>query len=153
MMAGLSRKRMAEYREAFDLLDQNGDGLISPTDMENVICSIGLEPATHLPVLMRDVDKDGTGQICFDQFVSLVTKAKKAARRSSKATPEQLLQAFKVFDVRDNGYLTAKDLHHVMTKLGDTLTEEEAEEMISESDVKEQGKMTFEEFVRMLTDS
>jgi calmodulin len=39
-------------------------------------------------------------------------------------------QAFKVFDKDGNGFISAAELRHVMTNLGEKLTDEEVDEMI-----------------------
>lgn len=41
-------------------------------------------------------------------------------------------------------------LRHVMTNLGEKLTDEEVEEMIKEADVDGDGQVNYEEFVRMM---
>jgi len=48
---------------------------------------------------------------------------------------EEIQEAFKVFDKDGNGYISAAELRHVMTSLGEKLTEEEVDEMIREADV------------------
>ena len=45
-------------------------------------------------------------------------------------TEEELIEAFKVFDRDGNGLISAAELRHVMTNLGEKLTEEEVDEMI-----------------------
>ena len=42
---------------------------------------------------------------------------------------EDLIEAFKIFDKDGNGVISAAELRHVMTTLGERLTEEEAEEI------------------------
>ena len=45
---------------------------------------------------------------------------------------EELKEAFKVFDKDGNGFISASELRHVMTNLGEKLTDEEVDEMIRE---------------------
>ena len=40
-------------------------------------------------------------------------------------TEEELIEAFKVFDRDGNGFISAAELRHVMTNLGEKLTDEE----------------------------
>ena len=42
-------------------------------------------------------------------------------------------EAFKVFDKDGNGFVSAAELRHVMTNLGEKLTDEEVDEMIREA--------------------
>ena len=44
----------------------------------------------------------------------------------------------------------ALQLRHVMTNLGEKLTDEEVDEMIREADVDGDGQVNYEEFVRMM---
>lgn len=43
---------------------------------------------------------------------------------------EEILEAFKVFDKDGSGFITAAELQHVMTNLGEKLTDEEINEMV-----------------------
>merc|ERR1719498_815437 len=65
-------------------------------------------------------------------------------------TEEELIEAFKVFDRDGNGFISAAELRHVMTNLGEKLTDEEVDEMIREADVDDDGQINYEEFVKMM---
>ena len=45
-----------------------------------------------------------------------------------------------VFDKDGNGYISAAELRHVMTNLGERLTDEEIDEMIREADIDGDGQ-------------
>lgn len=49
-----------------------------------------------------------------------------------------------VFDKDGNGYISAAELRHVMTNLGEKLTDEEVEEMIKEADIDGDGQVNYE---------
>ena len=53
-------------------------------------------------------------------------------------------QAFRVFDKDGNGYISALELRHVMTNLGEKLTEDEVDEMIAEADQDGDGQVNYE---------
>ena len=55
-----------------------------------------------------------------------------------------------MFDQDGNGLISAAELRHVMTYLGEKMTEEEVDEMISFGDVDGDGQLNYEEFVRMI---
>ena len=63
---------------------------------------------------------------------------------------EEILEAFKVFDKDGNGFISAAELRHIMTNLGEKLTDEEVDEMIREADIDGDGQINYEEFVKMM---
>ena len=48
---------------------------------------------------------------------------------------EEIREAFRVFDKDGNGHISAQELRHIMTNLGEKLTDEEVDEMIKEADI------------------
>ena len=64
---------------------------------------------------------------------------------------QRLIRSFRVFDKDGNGYISAAELRHVMTNLGEKLTDEEVDEMIREADIDGDGQVNYEEFVTMMT--
>jgi len=100
------------------------------------------------PVYWKTVlslDADGNGTIDFPEFLSLM-----ARKMKDTDTEEELIEAFKVFDRDGNGFISAAELRHVMTNLGEKLTDEEVDEMIREADVDGDGQINYEEFVKMM---
>ncbi|KAG0285625.1 translation elongation factor EF1B gamma [Dissophora globulifera] len=73
--------------------------------------------------------------------------ARKVADHDSE---EEIRDAFKVFDKDGNGYISAAELRHVLTGLGERYTAEEINEMIREADVDGDGQINYEEFVKMM---
>ena len=52
--------------------------------------------------------------------------------------------AFRVFDKDANGYISSEELRHVMTNLGEKLTDQEVAEMIREADTNGDGMVDYE---------
>jgi calmodulin len=48
---------------------------------------------------------------------------------------------FKVFDRDNNGFISAAELRHVMTSIGEKLTDDEVDEMIREADQDGDGRI------------
>lgn len=95
--------------------------------------------------MINEVDVDGNGSIDFPEFLSLM-----ARKMRDTDTEEELVDAFRVFDRDGNGLISAAELRHVMTNLGEKLTDEEVDEMIKEADLDGDGHINYEEFVRMM---
>jgi len=52
-----------------------------------------------------------------------------------------------VFDKDGNGFISAAELRHVMTNLGEKLTDEEVDEMIREADIDGDGQVIYPSFL------
>lgn len=58
-----------------------------------------------------------------------------------------------MFDKDGNGFISAAELRHIMTNLGEKLTDEEVDEMIREADIDGDGQINYEEFVKVRSPS
>lgn len=81
----------------------------------------------------------GNGTIDFPEFLTMM-----ARKMKDDDSEEELREAFKVFDKDGSGDISAAELRHVMTSLGEKLTDEEVDEMIREADVDGDGKVNYE---------
>ena len=142
----LTEEQIAEFKEAFSLFDKDGDGTITTKELGTVMRSLGQNPTeAELLDMINEVDADGNGTIDFPEFLSLM-----ARKMKDTDTEEELIEAFKVFDRDGNGFISAAELRHVMTNLGEKLTDEEVDEMIREADVDGDGQINYEEFLRQI---
>ncbi len=57
---------------------------------------------------------------------------------------EEIREAFRVFDKDGNGFISSAELRHVMTNLGEKLTDAEVDEMIHEADIDGDGSVNYE---------
>lgn len=55
--------------------------------------------------------------------------------KKSIATEEHLRDAFNLFDQDGDGFINNTDLKHIMTNLGEKITDEDVDEMIREADI------------------
>merc|ERR1712190_159161 len=96
-----------------------------------VMRSLGQNPTeAELQDMINEVDADGNGTIDFPEFLSLM-----ARKMKDTDTEEELIEAFKVFDRDGSGLISAAELRHVMSNLGEKITDEEMDEMIREADI------------------
>uniref|UniRef100_A0A9L0IMA7 EF-hand calcium-binding domain-containing protein 11 n=4 Tax=Amniota TaxID=32524 RepID=A0A9L0IMA7_EQUAS len=137
----------SEFKEAFSLFDKDGDGTITTKELGTVMRSLGQNPTeAELQDMINEVDADGNGTIDFPEFLTMM-----ARKMKDTDSEEEIREAFRVFDKDGNGYISAAELRHVMTNLGEKLTDEEVDEMIREADIDGDGQVNYEEFVQMMT--
>ncbi|WMV56542.1 hypothetical protein MTR67_049927 [Solanum verrucosum] len=107
---------------------------------------LGQNPTeAELQDMINEVDADGNGTIDFPEFLNLT-----AGKMKDTNSEEELKEAFRVFDKDQNGFISAAELRHVMTNLGEKLTDEEVDEMIHEADVDGDGQINYDEFVKVM---
>ena len=142
----ISEEQRKELQDVFDQFDKDKDGKISGLESENAMMSMGQSPTEEeINEMMREVDLNQDGKIDFDEFMILMTRSSPDTQ-----TEEEVINAFRVFDKEGNGLIASSELKHIMMTIGDKMTEEEADEMVNEADIDEDGMINYEEFVRMM---
>lgn len=61
-----------------------------------------------------------------------------------------LREAFKIFDRDGNGFIDMAELRHIITRLGDILSPQEADEFMREADLNGDGKLDYDEFLKYM---
>ncbi|CAD7086317.1 unnamed protein product [Hermetia illucens] len=142
----LSDEQKADIKEAFDLFDTEGSGLIDIKELKVAIRALGFEPKKEeIKRMTAEIDKDGTGKLSFADFLQLMS-----VKMAEKDTKEEILKAFRLFDDDDTGKISFKNLKRVARELGENLTDEELREMIDEADLDGDGEVNQEEFLRIM---
>ncbi|PBC26064.1 Calmodulin [Apis cerana cerana] len=143
---GLTEDQVAEFKEAFMLFDKDEDGTITMAELGVVMRSLGQRPSeTELRDMVNEVDQDGNGTIEFNEFLQMMSKKMKGADGE-----DELREAFRVFDKNKDGLISSKELRHVMTNLGEKLSEEEVDDMIKEADLDGDGMVNYEDLFEKL---
>jgi len=142
------REGKKKYRAAFDMFDKDGDGAISCRELGIVMRSLGINPnEVELQDMIQEHDTDGSGQIEFEEFCEMMLKHMEEDPRTQE---EVYREAFRTFDKDGSGCISAEELRTVMGSLGETLTDEEIDQMIQEADIDKDGEINYEEFVQMM---
>jgi serine/threonine-protein phosphatase 2B regulatory subunit len=95
-------------------------------------------------------DEDGGGDVDFQEFVTGLSAF------SSKGNKEQKLQfAFKVYDIDRDGYISNGELFIVLKMMvGSNLKDQQLQQIVDktimEADLDKDGKISFEEFTKMV---
>lgn len=70
---------------------------------------------------------------------------------SGKFTDDEIVEAFKAFDLDKNNFVGAAEIRHVLINIGEQVTDEEVDEMIRMVDTDGDGQVSFEEFYSMVS--
>jgi len=141
VFAMFDQAQIQEFKEAFNMIDQNRDGFIDKEDLHDMLASLGKDPKDDYLDLMMN---EAPGPINFTMFLTLF------GERLQGTDPEDVIKnAFACFDEDNTGYVNEERLRDLLTCMGDRFTDEDVDEMYREAPIKG-GKFDYLEFTRIL---
>merc|ERR1712166_1619025 len=147
----LTLDELREFKELFNLVDEDKGGSISPQELGSLMETLGLKPnQEELDAMIRETDEDGNGEIEFDEFVQVMSR-----KVQPTYTPEEVKAAFKVFETPNGGlpggHVKTSALERALTTYGtEKLTLEEAQDLLSQVDPENSGSINYVEYVNMM---
>lgn len=136
-----------ELRDCFNrLLDRDGDGRLSKEDLQGGLKVIGIAPTDkELDDMIYELNTSRLGAIDFSEFLNGMS-------RTTDFVDDDLeiQEAFNVYDVKNQGFITKEDLEVTLKKIGEKLEEGELDELMKEADVDGDGKISLPEFKRIV---
>ena len=143
----LSEEMISEFKEIFSLFDTSGDSTIAAKNLKEVLICLGQTlTQEELDELMyeHEIDATGDGRVGFVEFLNLMGRKMKETKEV-----DRMREIFNVFDKNKDGFISASEIQCVMTSLGETLTEDEVNEMVKEADRDLDSHISFEDFSRL----
>lgn len=138
-----SDDQIAEYQEAFLLYDNRGDGKIAVSLIGDVMRALGQNPTeSEVKKLIHEHRADD--RVSFETFLPILQAI--CSRRSSD-TSEDFVEGLRHFDKDGNGFISAAELRHLLTTLGEKLSDDEVEQLLAGHE-DSHGNINYEEFVR-----
>ncbi|CAB4059104.1 CALM [Lepeophtheirus salmonis] len=124
----------------------NGDGYISAKELGVLMRTMGRNPTEdEILNMMNEIDIDHNGKLDFAEFTIMMHE-----RLRGDDMEQEIKQAFRVFDRNGDGFISKSEFKHCMMHFGERFTDDEVEEMISEADSNNDGKIDYTEFSQMI---
>ncbi|RMY93874.1 hypothetical protein D0862_09092 [Hortaea werneckii] len=145
--SNFDRDEVDRLRKRFMKLDKDNSGTIERDEF------LSLPQVSSNPLATRMIaifDEDGGGDVDFQEFVSGLSAF------SSKGNKEEKLRfAFKVYDIDRDGYISNGELFIVLKMMvGSNLKDQQLQQIVDktimEADQDHDGKISFEEFTKMV---
>ncbi|KAK3881781.1 hypothetical protein Pcinc_013811 [Petrolisthes cinctipes] len=138
----LTAEQISEAKECFAIYGNKGG--IPIRDLGTALRSLGINPTnSEIKDLVADIGSPPS--INFDTFMLLLSKD------FTGESPEEIREAFGVFDKDGNGTIAASELKHVLMTMGEKLTQEEVDIIIREADIDGEGYIAYEQFVNIMS--
>lgn len=147
----LTEDQERDIHDAFNLFDSDKSGTITAKEWKIAMKAIGFAPSKEeLKKMMDAMDADGSGTIEYQEFLNLIRK-----KMLEKKIKDEMKHAFYLFDSDNKGFLNLDDLKKLMHPGNgaddpDQLTKEDVLEMMEEGDKDGDGKITLDDFLRIM---
>lgn len=142
VFAMFTQHQVQEFKEAFQLIDQDKDGFISKNDIRATFDSLGrLCTEAELDSMMAEAP----GPINFTMFLTIF-----GDRIAGTDEEDVIVNAFNLYDEGD-GKCKEETLKRALTTWGEKFSDAEVEEALSEAPIDGNGLIDIKKFANILT--
>ncbi|CAL4094894.1 unnamed protein product, partial [Meganyctiphanes norvegica] len=138
-----TQKQVAEFKEGFQLMDHDKDGVLGIADLRNIFDEVGKI------VTDQELDEmlaDAPSPINFTMLLNMF-----AERSSGEQDDDEVVaKAFKAFS-DDEGLIDADNLRMSLITFGDKFTSAEADDALEQMDIDDNGKVLLREVIELIT--
>ncbi|XP_051236872.1 calmodulin-like protein 4 [Dicentrarchus labrax] len=145
----LTQDQINEFKECFSLYDRKRKGKIEARELITVMRCLGSNPTpaeVHRHLLSHGID--WSGELDFSTLLSIMHR-----QLQQEAPEEEILEALKMADKEQKGFILAAELRAKLTGLGEKLTDREVDELLKEAGVGPDGRVYCEQFAKAVTRS
>ncbi|KAK1373924.1 Calcium-dependent protein kinase 17 [Heracleum sosnowskyi] len=130
-----------KLKQMFKSMDADNSGTITLEELKKGLAQQGTKLSEYEATqLIEAADADGDGTINYDEFISATMQMTRE---------DHLHTAFIYFDKDDSGYITREELQQALREFGMN-DERNINEIISEVDGDNDGRINYDEFVAMM---
>jgi len=141
-----SQHQVAEFKEAFQLMDQDKDGIISKSDLRATFDAVGkLSNEKELDEMINEAP----GPLNFTQLLSLF--AIRMADSGGSDEDDVVVAAFKSFD--ESGTIDSDNFRHALMTWGDKFSSKEVDDAFDVMDIDDNGRIDTTALITLLTGS
>ena len=140
----LTDEQIIEFKNAYREYAPDDAYPLKSHELGLVLRTLGYYPSdADLKKLIEEYDSESMGWIEIGSFLPMMAKLVK----EPKVTNEDIRKAFRFFDKKSNGFVSAEEMRHILTEVGDCFTDEEMQEFLKYAMVDEDGQVNYEDFI------
>ncbi|XP_076078073.1 uncharacterized protein LOC143048326 isoform X3 [Mytilus galloprovincialis] len=143
----LSWSEIEDLKKAFDLFDMKSKGYINARDVKRIAKMLGFR-ATKVVFdeMISELAGPPKDRVTFINFLDFIVKS----QGEGPDPYDEILQAFKIMDTEENGFLTLADLKQICESVNLNFSNKIIQEMIEEADNTGDGKISLTEFTSIM---
>ncbi|XP_050294160.1 dynein regulatory complex protein 8 isoform X2 [Anthonomus grandis grandis] len=117
--------------DAFEVFDHAGNKTVDIREIGTILRGLGCCPteAEVQEITVRVENTEAPGSVHLSKFLPYVSQVI-TEHRYEPASPESLLEAFRVLDPEEHGFLTKEYISTLMTQDGEPFNQDELDEML-----------------------
>ena len=143
----VSDKELSEFREAFSLFDKKGDEKIDSQQVGDLLRALGCNPTeAEAAKIAKELDPDGSKRVSFEEFLPVLLSCKSS--KESNLTEADFIEGLRTFDRDGTGTISVAELRHVLTSLGEKLSEQQVDAILQTIPESDRGQINYEDFVK-----
>jgi len=147
VFARFDQDQIAEFQEAFKVIDTNNDGFITRDDLKEILASLSPREPTEAEVdEMMAAAPEGIEKINWIMFLTMF------AEKMDGTDPEEVIRnAFGCFDPDSKGIIDEDQLKEILTTMGEKkMSVDEVEILLEDAPYDKDGNFNYLEFTRIL---
>ncbi|OCH89572.1 EF-hand protein [Obba rivulosa] len=152
--------QIQQFREAFSLIDHDGDGVVSEQDLKHIFTSLGITPSkktiddllvdrpgdrAHSRVASYEAEGAQDRGITFPMFLTMMGE-----HLYDFDTEAELLEAFECFDESDTGFVKCDEIRKWLGDVGERMDPHEIDKLLKGPFTDRQGNFNYREWVKVL---
>ncbi|KAJ0069605.1 hypothetical protein NL108_011102, partial [Boleophthalmus pectinirostris] len=138
-----------DFKECFSLYDRQRNGRIQAADLMLVMRCLGSSPTPNevqRHLLIHNTERGG--ELDFSTFLTIMHR-----QLQQEAPEEEILDALRMADKEQKGYILVSELRAKLTCLGERLTDKEVDDLLKEAGVGADGRVYCEQFAKAVARS
>jgi len=158
--------QIQQFKEAFSLIDQDGDGIVSEKDLKAVFANLGMTPSSKMldnllnarpgqgayahsrSPSARDSaggDDESDRGVNFPMFLTMMGE-----RLFEFDQEAELIEAFACFDENDSGLVNIDEVRKWLSEVGDRMSDEEIDRLMKGPFADRQGNFKYREWAKVV---
>ncbi|XP_018567947.1 myosin regulatory light chain 2 [Anoplophora glabripennis] len=139
-----SQNQVAEFKEAFQLMDHDKDGIISKSDLRATFDAVGkLSNEKELDEMINEAP----GPINFTQLLGLF--GTRMADSGGTDDDDVVIAAFRSFD--ENGVIDSERFRHALMTWGEKFSAKEVDDAFDAMEIDDNGRIDTQALITLLT--